>query len=122
MSANGRVKPDYVWMDGQEVKHAAGRYYLDWTENGKRKRLPVGSDAATARNQLVRKQAELAALASGLTVDDPDAENRGKRSLQTAVADFLEEVKLTKQEKTWRGYQIALWYFQESCTRSSLRT
>lgn len=34
--------------------------------------------------------------------------------------DFLEEVQLTKQDKTWRGYKIALKYFQESCDKTHL--
>jgi hypothetical protein len=29
------------------------------------------------------------------------------------VDDFLEEVQLSKQRKTWRGYRVSLGYFQE---------
>ncbi len=121
VSANGRVKPDAILIDGREVKHPGGSYYLDWTEGGKRKRLRVGLDAATANNRLLKKQAELKAIASGVkVVSDEPGSSEGKTPLALAVDSFLHEVKLTKQDKTWRGYSIALAYFQESCTREYL--
>lgn len=33
---NGRIKPDWVMVDGCQEKHPEGAYYLDWTEEGKR--------------------------------------------------------------------------------------
>jgi hypothetical protein len=36
------------------------------------------------------------------------------------VHDFQEEVQLTKHDKTWRGYKVALKYFQESCGETNL--
>ncbi len=39
---------------------------------------------------------------------------------KVAVHDFLEEVQLTKQDKTWRGYKIALKYFQELWDKTHL--
>ena len=44
VAGNGRIKPGWVVVDGREERIAAGGYYLDWTEDGKR--LAVGSDAA----------------------------------------------------------------------------
>ncbi|MFZ3214105.1 MAG: hypothetical protein WA188_21565 [Terriglobales bacterium] len=29
LSANGRVKPDWVLVDGREERHPEGNYYLD---------------------------------------------------------------------------------------------
>jgi hypothetical protein len=39
------------------------------------------------------------------------------RQLSQAVEEFLEEVKLTKEDETWRGYDVALRYFQQSCKK-----
>ena len=45
---NGRIKPDSVMVDGRQEKHPEGAYYLDWTEDGTRARVSVGTDAAAA--------------------------------------------------------------------------
>jgi integrase/recombinase XerD len=116
VSVNGRIKPNAVMVDGREEKHTAGSYYLDWTEDGKRKRQQVGKDSATAYARKLRKEAELNAISKGLTVAT-EADDAGKRPMVLAVADFLEEVKLTRKEKTYEGYEIALNYFQESCKK-----
>ncbi|HEY0161640.1 MAG TPA: hypothetical protein VGB69_03095 [Edaphobacter sp.] len=68
---NGRIKPDSVMVDGRQEKHPEGAYYLDWTEDGKRNRVSVGTDATVAYNCRTRKQRELDALASGLIVSNP---------------------------------------------------
>ena len=63
VAANGRIKPDWVMVNGRQEKHPEGAYYLDWNESGKRKRVSVGKDAAAAYNSQIRKQAELRAIA-----------------------------------------------------------
>ena len=62
---NGRIKPDCVEVDERQEKHPEGAYYLDWNEDGKRRRISVGTDAAGAYNSRVRKQRELDAIAAG---------------------------------------------------------
>jgi integrase/recombinase XerD len=64
----------------------------------------------------------LRAVAQGLNVVTGEGEpaNALKRPIALAVADFLEEVKLTKDPKTYKGYDIALGYFQESCPKVNL--
>ena len=42
MSANGRVKPDVVLVDGKEERHPEGAYYIEWRDAGKRIRLRAG--------------------------------------------------------------------------------
>jgi hypothetical protein len=32
LSANGRVKPDVVLVNGQEERHTEGAYYLEWRD------------------------------------------------------------------------------------------
>jgi len=48
LSANGRVKPDAVLVNGKPESHPEGAYYIEWHDNGKRIRLSVGKDAADA--------------------------------------------------------------------------
>ncbi|HLM80453.1 MAG TPA: tyrosine-type recombinase/integrase [Terriglobales bacterium] len=118
LSANGRVKPDVVMVNGKPERHTEGAYYLEWREGAKRVRLSVGKDAADASARRMRKEAELNAVNNGAAIV-PENSN-GQRSLVAAVAEYLEETKLTKKPKTYAAYSTALAYFVESCHRLNL--
>jgi integrase/recombinase XerD len=118
LSANGRVKPDLVVVNGRREAHKEGAYYLEWREGEKRVRLSVGKDPADASARRQRKEAELNAVNNGVSVV-PDGQN-GNRSVAAAVADFLDETKLTKKPKTLAAYSTALSYFMESCHKLNL--
>lgn len=118
LSANGRVRPDYVLVNGHEERHPEGAYYLEWREGTRRVRLSVGKDAQDAATRRLRKEAELNAINNGVTVV-PENGN-GQRSLPARVADYLDEVKLTKKPKTLAAYTTALGYFTESCHKINL--
>jgi integrase len=115
LSANGRVKPDVVTVNGKPERHPEGAYYLEWRENGKRVRLSVGRDAADATARRLRKEAELNARNHGVSVA-PEPKNE-RRSLSAAIAEYLEEIKLSKKPKTLAAYSTALAYFAESCPK-----
>ncbi|MFZ0760999.1 MAG: tyrosine-type recombinase/integrase [Candidatus Sulfotelmatobacter sp.] len=116
LSANGRVRPDVVAVTDEEERHSEGAYYLEWREGAKRVRLSVGKDAADASARRLRKEAELNAVNNGVTVV-PENGKSGPRSLVAAVAEFLDETKLTKKPKTLAAYTTALNYFTESCPK-----
>ena len=116
LSANGRVKPDVVVVNGNEERHPEGAYYLEWREGAKRVRLSVGKDAADASARRLRKEAELNALNNGVAVAQENSQN-GHRSLAAAVTEYLEETTLTKKPKTLAAYTTALTYFTESCPK-----
>jgi integrase len=118
LSANGRVKPDAVLVNGKPERHTEGAYYLEWSEGSKRVRLSVGKDAADASARRLRKEAELNAVNNGAAIV-PENGN-GHRSVAASVADYLEETKLTKKPKTHAAYSTALAYFVESCHRLNL--
>jgi len=114
-SPNGRIKPDQVLINGKPEKHPEGAYYLEWRENGKRVRLSVGKDAQEAAARRQRKQAELNAVESGVSVLPENGDRQ--RSVAAAVAGFLEETELTKKPKTIAAYTTALNYFTQSCRK-----
>src|SRR6266567_1029633 len=68
---NGRIKPDWVMVNGRQEKNPEGACYLDWNEDGKRRRASVGTDAAAAYNSRAGKQREMDATAAGLIVSNP---------------------------------------------------
>jgi integrase len=116
LSANGRVKPDVVVVNGKEERHPEGAYYLEWREGGKRVRLSVGKEPQDAAARRLRKEAELNAVNNGVAVVPENGQN-GRRSLAAAVTEYLEETTLTKKPKTLAAYKTALSYFTESCPR-----
>lgn len=118
MSANGRVKPDVVIVEGNEEKHTEGAYYIEWRDAGKRIRLSVGKDAAYAGTMRLRKEQELN-QGDGSVPPQSNGAN-GNRSLASAVAAYLEEIRLTKKPKTYAAYSTALEYFAESCHKIML--
>ena len=116
LSANGRIKPDLVIVNGQPERHSEGAYYLEWRENGMRIRLSVGKDSQEAAARRQRKEAELNAINNGVSVI-PENGQDGHRSIAAAVAQFLEDTELTKKQKTLAAYTTALNYFTESCPK-----
>ena len=115
LSANGRIKPDVVLVGDREERHPEGAYYISWYEGKRLIRLSVGKDASTATARRLQKEAELNAVNNGVAVL-PNGQN-GNRSVAAAVADFLDETKLTKKPKTLAAYTTALNYFTESCPK-----
>ena len=119
---NGRIKPDWVEVDDRQERHPEGVYYLDWTEDGQRKRMAVGSDATAAYNSLKKKQSEFDAIARGLVVTDPMGEEDTRLRLRAAKAEFLEDIQLSRQRKTWLGYCLSLSYFTQCCAKTRSRS
>ncbi len=117
LSKNGRVKPNAVWIyeddDKHEEEHKEGAYYIEWYAGRRRIRVSVGRDAAQAQAMRLRKEAELNALALGIPLA-PDEHVEPGRTIATAVANFIEETRLTKKPKTLSAYKTSLAYFQES--------
>ena len=116
LSANGRVKPDAVLINGKHERHPEGAYYIEWHDNGKRIRLSVGKDAADAsatppaeRDRAKQRRRHGTGVAAN-----------GHRSVAAAVADYLDETELTKKPKTLAAYTTALTYFTESCHKLNL--
>jgi hypothetical protein len=117
LGAGGRVKADWVMVSGREERHPEGTYYIDWTEDGTRRRTSVGTDATVAYNSRNRKQSELEAIAQGLVVTNP-VEEETRLRLREAAKDFLEDIELSRQRKTWLGYCLSLKYFKQCCSKT----
>jgi hypothetical protein len=110
-AATGRVKPDAVLVNGKPELHKEGAYYLEWRTAGKRIRVSVGENPVDAHARWLRKAAELDAVNKGAVI----VQEHGARSVATAVACYLADVKDAKKPKTLAAYTTALSYFTESC-------
>jgi len=114
---NGRIKQDWVVVDGQEERHPEGSYYISWCEGRKIVKLSVGKDAGTAYVRQQAKIAELNAQNHGVKVEKPEGPGT---LLSVAISNYLEEIKLTKKPKTLAAYTTALNYFAESCKKERI--
>lgn len=116
VAGNGRIKPEWVVVDGAEVRAPGGSYYIDWTQDSKRRREAVGTNATVAANRRVRKEAELRAQAQGIVLASEEQDGP-LTPLIEAVAEYLEDVRLSKKPKTLAAYTTSTEYFQESCRK-----
>jgi integrase/recombinase XerD len=128
LSANGRVMPDAVLVNGQRETHKEGSYYLEWREGARRVRLSVGKSATDASARRLRKEAELNAVNLGAAIAPESGKAKG-RSLAAAVAEYLADVELKQttnkrqnfgRHNTTGCYSTALTYFTESCHKQTL--
>jgi integrase/recombinase XerD len=119
LSANGRVKPDLVLVNGKQEHHPEGAYYIEWYEGARRRRLSVGRNAADAQARRLAKEAELNAISHGIAIAPQNSD--GRVSLAAAIQDFLEEKSLQRKSKTHADYETALRYFQLSCPKQYLQ-
>ena len=120
---NGKLKPDVVIVDGFEQLHTEGRYYLDFLQDGRRRRIaagPTAAEASTAADQQARLlTAHRAAADAGITLPQ-STPKPGSRLLKEAVETYLVEVQAHKKRKTHSAYRTALNYFLESCRKQTL--
>jgi hypothetical protein len=62
----GRIRQNLVLVHGRIENHPEGYYSLEWRDNGKRRRLSLGKDAANAQLATEREVAHERARALGL--------------------------------------------------------
>ena len=113
IAANGRIKPDYVLASGSAELHREGSYYVEWYENGSRRRRSVGKNAIDAHAQQQRHIQLLRNKALGIEVADEKI--LGGIAISDSCVEFLEEVRQRSRPKTHQQYSVALRYFQECC-------
>jgi integrase len=115
MAKNGRVKPNWVVIDGEDVERKDGTYYIDWNESGKRIRQAVGADAQKADLERQRQESILNGKAQGMTPANGDG-----TMLVVAIDLFLDDYRISRAKKTWQQYRTALDYFKRSCKKRLL--
>ena len=118
-SDNGRIKQDWVLVNGQPEHHKEGNYYLRYREGQKHVRKPIGKNAADAVAQQLRQEQILRSKALGVDVVESGSPD-SRASLTRSIQEYLAETKLTKKPKTLAAYTTALNYFAESCPKKFL--
>lgn len=117
LSSNGRLKPGVAILGGQEVK-VDGTYCLRFTEAGKRRFVPVGTDPTLAAAAAKKQEALLQAWAYGLVASPVEEKTDSRPTLADAIAAYKAEIKEHKAPKTYVGYAFALDLFTKVCPKT----
>lgn len=69
---NGNIRWNYVFVGGRE-EHPEANYFIEWRENGARRRQSVGAIPPDVLAEAQRKRAAVNAQAAGIEIvaDDP---------------------------------------------------
>jgi hypothetical protein len=119
-ASNGRIRPNYVLIDGRAELHIEGAYYIEWYQDGKRYRESVGKNPGEAFATAERKVQILRNRALGIEIVGEDKRAGVGVSLAEACRDFLEESRQHHRPKTYSQYKTALEYFLQSCREKPL--
>ena len=106
---NGKIIRDHVWVDGRDEHHPEGRYYLEWYEDGKRRRKPVENyDLLLAAARA--KSIELNAVKAGLIPppEAPVAPVPTRLTMDAAIDQYLEYIRKHRSLRTYRTYRPVL--------------
>lgn len=116
---NNKLKFDCVLIDGKAERHPEGTYYIEWYEDGKRRRQSV-KDSGEVLEQARRKAIALDAGKAGLEIA---TETNGDRvGLADAVTSYLKEIEPPQREpKTYTAYKYCLELFQSNCSRTYIQ-
>ncbi len=87
---NGRLGPNVAGVNGNEQK-VEGRYYLRFTQDGRRLFKLIEGDAAMAAAAAQKKDAALMAKAAAVAIAEDSKPQRIK--LADAVAEYQAEIK-----------------------------
>ena len=116
----GRIRWDYVLVNGQPDHHPEGTYYLDYYDDGRRKREAAGGTANEVLEQARRKALLLESRDAGLDVKDVDSPEH--RLVTAAIEKFLiSRMPPRCRPRTHLAYKKTMERFQERCTRRFVR-
>ena len=118
---NGKPRWSYVLVEGEEAHHPEGNYHLDYRDAfGKRHRPAVGNVPSEVTESMLLKQAELEAIAQGVTIQ-PSSERDSANSAGTTLADaadqYLKNVRARKAGTTYGKYCRIVSAFLKSCKK-----
>ncbi|HWZ43063.1 MAG TPA: site-specific integrase [Candidatus Saccharimonadales bacterium] len=119
---NGKLK-DKIKVKGKIEVHPEGTYYIEWWQQGQRRREAI-RDKAQVVDSARRKAIALEAAKAGIQVAS-EGQNQGrnlKTVLAVAIEGFLKDVEPPQREpKTYAAYKYCLKLFLENCSKSHVQ-
>lgn len=90
-----------------------GRYFIEWRDDGKRRREAAGVTAAEALEAQRKKRHELEGRKLGLPGYGPTPATPAAQPIASAVTQYLEHIETLKKPNTYRKYQAVLRRFSK---------
>ena len=116
--SKGRIRRDHVMIEGRDEAHPEGSYFLEFWDQGKRKREAVGPDAFVAAERAKHRQAELSAIRSGLIETPVIVEAPERTKLSDALEKYTDYIQYHRSLRTFRTYRPILKSFGEFCSHT----
>lgn len=110
---NGKPDPRLILIDGEPTSSKGGHFHLAWREDGKLKRKAVGSSPREALNAWHLQMGTLA----GDVEAEPELDSAESKTIDTAIAEYLRDVKATKSDATFKAYKHDLAWFRKHCRK-----
>lgn len=118
---NGNIHWDHVLIEGVPQPHPEGKYFIEWREDGVRRRRSVGTIPSEILAQAQRQRALLDAKAAGIEVAESESKPAGRQLLVADAAErYLRDVKMNKSASTHRHYSHTLGLFRQSLAKASM--
>jgi integrase/recombinase XerD len=103
---NGKIVRDHVLISGCDEHHPEGGYYLEWYQNGKRKRQAV-RDFADVIEAARHKSIEVNAQKAGIIEASQESEQQ-RVTISQAIDEYLDFIKAHRKERTYVTYRYTL--------------
>jgi integrase/recombinase XerD len=119
--ASGNIHWDHVLVDGVAEHHPEGKYFIEWREEGARRRRSVGTVPSQVLTEAQRQRALLDARAAGVEVAASGDSPVNRRLLvPDAVERYLRDIRMNKAESTYRHYSHSLVLFRKSLVKATI--
>jgi integrase/recombinase XerD len=117
---NGRIVRDHVWVAGRDEHHPEGRYYLEWYEDGKRRRKPVENyDLLLAGCPLKIDRTQCRQSWPHDPYRSCRCSEPARLTMDAAIDHYLEYIRKHRSLRTYRTYRPVLnVLFRNSYTKT----
>ena len=106
LERNGKIVRDHVLISGNDEHHPEGGYYLEWYQEGKRRRKAVG-DFSEVIEAARRKSIEVNAQKAGIIEASPGPEQH-RVTISQAIDKYLDFIKDHRKQRTYLTYRYTL--------------
>ena len=106
LERNGKIIRDHVLISGNDEHHPEGGYYLEWYQEGKRRRKAVG-DFSEVIEAARRKSIEVNAQKAGI-IDASKGLEQHRVTISQAIDKYLDFIKDHRKQRTYLTYRYTL--------------
>ncbi|WP_433965968.1 phage integrase SAM-like domain-containing protein [Tunturiibacter gelidiferens] len=108
-------------IGGRAQAHPEGKYFIEWREDGVRRRRSVGIIPSDILADAQRQRALLIAKAAAVEIAESESKPATRQLLVADAAErFLRDTKMNKEPSTFSHYSHCLRLFKQSLTKASI--